>query len=168
MEQYKPTGAERTLHPDKLWYFDHPELFLNPSHDYYLTNDFGESSPYLVEASNTTHWELQLEQLHSTESPTISTRAISYINAYNEGACIGDAFSQQDPSPTNGECWEWDSLWVLSLFVVGSGNFQVNIYGPGGDNCDSHYLGSVKNWSGCWTSPSRTSYIRAVWTCYTC
>ncbi|KIA75946.1 hypothetical protein HK57_00258 [Aspergillus ustus] len=157
LEQYKPTEAERMLHPDKLWYFDHPDLFLNPAHDYYLTNDFGASAPYLVEASNTTHWDLQLEQ-HESSPTSLSTRAISYINAYTEGACIGDSISEQNPNPTNSECWEWDSLWVLSLFVVGSGNFQVNIYGPGGANCDKRYLGSVKNWSGCWTSASRTDY----------
>ncbi|KAJ0414198.1 hypothetical protein BJY00DRAFT_35111 [Aspergillus carlsbadensis] len=165
MEQYKPTDAERALHPDNLWYFDHPDLFLNPAHEYYLTNDFGSSSPYLVEASNTTHWDLQLEQ---QESPSVSTRSVNYINAYNEGGCIGDAFSEQNSSPADGECYAWDSLWVLSLFVVGSGNFQVNVYGLGGEKCGKNYYGSVKNWSGCWTAASRSDYIRGVWTCYSC
>ncbi|KAL4876422.1 hypothetical protein BJY04DRAFT_199941 [Aspergillus karnatakaensis] len=166
LELYKPTDDERARHSDRLWYFDHPELFLNDGHNYYLTNDFGASSPYLVEATNSTHWQLQ--ERAAAEGQPFETRAVSYVNSYIDGGCIGDSFRQQISDPTDGYCYKWNSLVTKAVFVVGSGNFQVNLYGVGGTSCQGGYLGSVKNWSGCWNSPSSTKYIRAFWTCYSC
>ncbi|KAL4994366.1 hypothetical protein BDV10DRAFT_189102 [Aspergillus recurvatus] len=163
MELYKPTEDERTRHPEKLWYLDNQELFPNSAspHNYY--NDIGTSSPYLVEASNTTPWELQL-QLHGRQNQNtqkLESRAVDYINAYYDGGYIADSVRQQITDPSNGVCYRWNSITIMSVFVVGSGNLQVNRYGNTGQYCNEAYLGSVKNWSGCWTTPSSSGYIRA-------
>ncbi|KAL4884943.1 hypothetical protein BJY04DRAFT_214826 [Aspergillus karnatakaensis] len=121
LEAYRPTDAERAQHPNRLWYFDHPALFPNGS--FYLTNDYGTSSAYLVDAS---------------------ARGINYINSYSQGGCIPDTFRSQTVNPEDGVCREWVALIVKSIFVVGYDKFQVNAYSGQSNWCRNHYVGGIR------------------------
>ncbi|KAL4885411.1 hypothetical protein BJY04DRAFT_134129 [Aspergillus karnatakaensis] len=168
LEQYRPSDDERTLYPDRLWYFDHPDLF--PNEAYLLTNDLGASSAYLVEASNTTHWELQGHSLDpSSKFSNLEKRqTVHYINSYHEGGCIPNTFVGQAQNPPNGFCQRWYVWRVKSLFVVGDGNFQVNFYWGDAQSCSRNFLGGVRAYSGCWTTPNSDQLPWEFWPCYTC
>ncbi|KAL4877597.1 hypothetical protein BJY04DRAFT_221968 [Aspergillus karnatakaensis] len=158
---------ERTLHPHRLWYYDNPNLFLD--NNYLLTNDLGASSAYLVEASNTTHWELAARSASTTGSTDLQSRqVIHYINGYSEGGCIPNSFREQRQNPANGVCVRWNALGIMSAFIVGDGNFQVNFYWGESVSCSTNYLGGVRAWSGCWTTPNKYQLPWFFWPCYTC
>ncbi|KAL4876598.1 hypothetical protein BJY04DRAFT_222930 [Aspergillus karnatakaensis] len=163
LELYRPTNEERTLHPFRLWYFDHPNLLSDPT--YLLTNDYGASSAHLVEASNTTYWTLQTQ---SRVQSLDKRQSIQYVNSYTDGGCIPDSFDKQTLNPPNGVCQRLSWIYALSAFIVGEGDHQVSFYAGPGHTCDQGYVGAVRGWSGCWTTASTWAMVLYFWPCYTC